>query len=437
MGITPRVVAWSAGRWATPMAIAWFVLSLMQVGCSTESATAVTADQFNRQNAPEGAASRLVVPPEVFGPAAPTIDTRVMAGPDATFIERNESVTTTLPDGTRTSLPIGPELTAAVLPPGRPWPVDGLVGQINGKAIYADEFLKGMSDRLAQAGRNPDRAVGRRDIIGLVSERFEEEVNNRLIISEAESSIPPEAREGLFEWLRTLQEEEIAERGGTRSAATASMQEQFGMTVEQFLERRKNMALAGDLIRRRIAPRAIVSWRDVERAYDRASEEFAPGATIVIGRIVLRTREDAAKIEEAKAQFASGAEFQSVAAGLKIAKDGVWLERTLDAKGIDGLTDLREEMRAAMKDLPVGKPSAPIVLGPATVWLCVLSLNQPPVRSLFEPDVQLRIRAELEGARMTQEQTRYFEALRSRWISDDIDQMRVRIVDIALRRYMQ
>lgn len=67
----------------------------------------------------------------------------------------------------------------------------------------------------------------------------------------------------------------------------------------------------------------------------------------------------------------------------------------------------------------------------------MLSLNQPPVRSLFEPDVQLRIRAELEGARMTQEQTRYFEALRSRWISDDIDQMRVRIVDIALRRYMQ
>jgi len=423
-------------------AVAWAALTLAMSGCSSwapwqAKSVPVTADQFNSRNAPEGLEARVVVPARVFAP--PTVDVveRVDAGPDATFVERDEAITTTMPDGTTTSIRTGPEETAAILPAGRPWPVDGLVGQINGKAIYADEFLKGMSDRLAQAGKNQDRAVGRRTIVSLVSERFEEEVNNRLIISEAESSIPPEAREGLFQWLRTLQEEEIAERGGTRSAATASLQDQFGMTVEQFLERRKNMALAGDLIRRRIAPRAIVSWRDIERAYERAIDEYAPGAKIVIGRILLRTGEDAAKIEDAKAQFAAGVDFRTVAASLNILNDGVWLEKTLGPEGMDGLTDVREEMRVALKELPVGAPSEALVLGPATVWVAVLSREQPPARSLYDSDVQLRLRAELERQRMMYEQNRYFAALRSRWISDDIDEMRVRLIDIALRRYMQ
>jgi len=398
----------------------------------------VKAEQFNRRNAPADLAPRLVVPADEFGPPSPVVQQTVVPGPKVDFVETKErTTTTTLPGGARVVLPLAPEEMSAMLPAGQAWPVDGLVGQINGKAIYADEFLKGMSERLAQAGRNRDRAVARREIIQLVSERFEEEVNNRLIISEAESSIPPEAREGLFDWLRTLQEQEIAERGGTRSGATASLQDQFGLTVEQFLERRKNMALAGDLIRRRIAPRAIVSWRDIERAYDRARDEYAPGATIVIGRIMLLTRDDAARIEEVKSQLAAGGDFKVIAKSVGSPNEGVWLERKLDERGIDGLTDLRAEMRAALKDLPVGQPSAPLVLGPATVWVVVLSRQQPPARSLFEPDVQLRLRAELERSRMSYEQGRYFEALRSRWISDDIDDMRLRLIDVALRRYLQ
>lgn len=425
-------------------AIAACVCVSFAAGCSviapwTSSSTSVTADQFNVLNAPAEITPRVAVPIQIAEPPKEVVDrTVVAAGPEEEIVaSRAETTPTVMPDGSRTVLPLGPEEMAAERPAGQPWPVDGLVGQINGKAIYADEFLSGMSARLAQIGALPDRLAARREIIQMVGMRFEQEVNNRLIISEAESSIPPEAREGLFEFLRTLQEKETAERGGTRSATEASIQEQFGMSVEQFIERRKNEALAGDLIRRRIEPRAIVSWRDIERAYDRAKDEFAPGATIVIGRITLRTQGNEAKIEEVKAQFAAGADFRTVAKALDMPNDGVWFERTLDEKGIEGMEDVRVEHREALKNLAVGQVSEPFTIGPATLWVVILSREQPEVKSLFDPSVQIRLRNELQNHRMMQEQDRYFQALRSRWISDDIDEMRLRLIDIALRRYMQ
>ena len=42
----------------------------------------------------------------------------------------------------------------------------------------------------------------------LIEEAFEQFVNNELVISEAESAIPDEAKEGLLAWMRELQEKE-------------------------------------------------------------------------------------------------------------------------------------------------------------------------------------------------------------------------------------
>jgi len=404
----------------------------------TSSSVPVTADQFNRASAPEELVSRTRVPPAIYEPPTVVVEETAEVEPSGEgIIETRAAATTTMPAGEKVTIPMGPEDAVAILPQGRPWPVDALVGQINGKAIYADDFLKGMADRLIQLGRATDRVAARRELIRQVSERFDQEVNNRLIISEAESSIPPEAREGLFQWLRQLQEQEIASRGGTRSAASASLQDQFDMSVEQFLERRKNEALANDLLRKRIEPRAIVTWRDIERAYEKARDQYNPGATITLGRIALLTADDGAKIDEVKAQFASGATFTEVAQRLGLANDGEWIKQQLGEKGIDGLTDLRVEVRNALKGLSVGEVSEAFTLGSTTVWVSVLGTDQPEARSLFDPDVQLRLRAELQNQRRFQEQSKYFEALRSRWISDDIDQMRIRLVDIALQRYME
>jgi hypothetical protein len=49
--------------------------------------------------------------------------------------------------------------------------------------------------------------------------------------------------------------------------------------------------------------------------------------------------------------------------------------------------------------------------------------------------VQLALEDELRGRRRLIERSRYIGTLRSRWVTDDIDAMERRLVDIALQRY--
>ncbi|MBX3355202.1 MAG: peptidylprolyl isomerase [Phycisphaeraceae bacterium] len=430
--VTPMVV-WLVGLFA-------IVHAIVAGGCGTNgfipgSLPTLSPEQFNVREAPEDRTPRISVPEAVFTQPEVVDESREIEGPATDIVESRELARTTLPDGQPAAIPLGPEKIASELPPGRPWPVDGLVGQINGKAIYADDFLEPMADRLARVGANTDRAQARREIVAMVTERFEQEVNNRLIISEAESRIPPEAREGLFQWLRTLQEQEVAERGGTRSAAEASLQDQFGMSVEQFMERRKNEALAADLINRRLRPRAIVSWRDIERAYERNFDKYNPGPTLRVGRIIVPTQGNTNRIAEIQSQLAAGADFTTIARELRMRDDGFWFERQLGEGGIEGMTDLLPEVRKALAELSPGQTSPPLVLGPATMWISLLGREQAPSRSLFDPEVQISIRNELEQTRLWQEQERYFDSLRNRWITESIDDMRMRLIEIALRRY--
>ncbi len=322
--------------------------------------------------------------------------------------------------------------------PAREWVIDGLVGQVNGRPIFADAFLDQISDRLRQASREMSRPEARQLIILLVSERFEQWVNNELVIAEAESLLTPEQQQGLFAFLRDIQEGEVLRRGGTRSSAEASLLDDFGYNIEEYMARTRNEILAADLLRRRIAPRAIVTWRDMEREFDRRSALYAPGSTIEVGRMALVTRRDGERIQRASAAFAQGRGFLEVAAELEVVGGGRWREFVLGEEGIDALAEvLVEEVVDQLRELPLGAPTQPIVQGNSTVWYSVLAIERPPARSIFDRDVQLELRAELQSLRNAEEQNRFISNLRRRWVAENIDEMRVRLVDIALRRYLR
>lgn len=318
----------------------------------------------------------------------------------------------------------------------REWLVDGLVGQINGRPIFADAFLDPIADRLRQAPNEMDRAESRRVIMMLVSERFEQWVNNELIIAEAESLLTPEQKQGLFAFLRDFQEGEVLRRGGTRSAAEESLFEEFGDNIEEYMARTRNEVLASDLLRRRVDPRAIVTWRDMEREFERRSELYAPGASVVIGRIALLTTRDAEKIGRVTSAFESGREFSEVAVEMEIAEEGRWRDFTLGEEGMAALSEvLVDEVVEQLRDLPIGKATTPIVQGSSTVWFAVLSIERPEARSIFERDVQIELRAELQALRSAEERSRYITNLRRRWIAENIEEMEARLIEIALRRY--
>ena len=148
--------------------------------------------------------------------------------------ETIERVETVAPDGAVTSTIDGPIEFDESIRVGVRWPIDGLVGQINGRPVFVAEFFIPIEDRLAQLGRDQDPMTARRAIIQIVRERFIAYVNSELIIAEAESELTPEMQQGIFGWLGMMEQQVTAQRGGTRFEAEESIMAETGLTMEEF-----------------------------------------------------------------------------------------------------------------------------------------------------------------------------------------------------------
>ena len=322
-------------------------------------------------------------------------------------------------------------------PVGDRYTIDGLVGQINGRPIYADEFLIPIADRIMRIASDPNipRPTAIAEVEKLVALRFNDVVDSELIVAEAESSLSPEMQQGIFGWLQSIQEQTIAERGGTRATAEASIGEEFQISLDEFLEERRTVALAMNLLRKRIEPRAIVSWRDVEQEYRRRWSEYNPPALMRIGRIRFSKTRQAEQIEEAKAIFAKGGSFKDAVAKFDIADDGFWLEVERPQNGIQG-TKLAPAIKDRLEDLQEGMPSVPLEQTAFMSWFTVMSVERPDGRSIYTTSVQIQLESYLRNIRERQERARYIASLRSRWINDDISKMQVRLVKIAKDRYL-
>jgi hypothetical protein len=367
-----------------------------------------------------------IVEEEIVESVGTVAGTREYVGKREEVISRNAGGTQTVDSASQSF--------AARLEPGQSWPVEGLVGQVNGRPIFAQAFLEPIEDRLIAASSLRDRVEGRRVFVDLVRLSFKDTVDSELIVAEAESKLTPEQQQGLFAWLRSFQEETIAERGGSRAAAEASLEAEESQTLEEFIQQKRDVALARRLMNERIEPRTIVSWRDIEQEYERRSAEFNPPPVLKLGRIRLDPRTDAEKIAKVRAMAESGSSFSAIAAELKLPNGALWQTFDYPADGIAGMP-FTDAMKERLTGLKVDVPSAPLEQRELIVWLGIIALDRPPSRSLYDREVQLQLRAELEGRRRAIERERYLDTLRSRWVTDDIGEMERRLVEIALERY--
>jgi hypothetical protein len=409
------------------------VVVLVACGSSTRpDAQAITLSDFARP--PEALKTDVVgIEPVVVETPEVVTDEVEMSSGDRTFVETRREVISQNTDG-RTEIDATRSTFERKLDPGQSWPVEGLVGQVNGRPVFANAFLEPIADRLLSAAALRDRVEGRRVFVELVRLSFKDLVDNELIVADAESKLSPEQQQGLFAWLRSFQEETIAERGGSRAAAEASLEAEESQTLEQFVQQKRDIALVRRLMNERIEPRTIVSWRDIVQEYERRRAEFNPPPVLKLGRIRLNPRTDADAIAKVKAMAAEGKKFSEIAAELKLPDGGLWQTFDYPPDGIAGMpfTDATKER---LTGLGIDVPSAPLEQRELVVWLGILALDRPPSRSLFDRDVQLQLRAELEGRRRAIERQRYLDSLRSRWVTDEIGEMERRLVEIALERY--
>ncbi|MBU6210402.1 MAG: hypothetical protein KGR22_10880, partial [Planctomycetes bacterium] len=271
-----------------------------------------------------------------------------------------------------------------------------------------------------------------KEISRIVAERFDQLINNELVIAEAEAGLTPEMQQGLFAFLKDMREKTVAELGGSNASATNALMEELGIGLDEFMSRRRDEILAGELLRGRVDKRIIVSWRDVEREYAKNAERFAAQSRTIVGRIALRAT-DAEKLAKAREAFAAGKPFAEVARELSVKDDGAW--RDFPVADI-AATDLNDELKTLLKDLPVGSASKEVTKGDSVTWYAIMARDSRPAASIYDPGVQLMLRAEIAGRRRMVEQSRYLKGLRDRWVAADIDQMRVRLQSIAVQRYV-
>ena len=410
----------------------------MSTDRTPKDAVEVDSVAFSKGNIPEHVNPVIVQIPDadLEPPKVETDDTTVVVANGNKITTQTTEVVSTAPDGATMTQKV-PENIVAQLPINQKWPVDSLVGQINGKPLYASEFLRSREDRIINIAAKTERNAARLEIIQVISEAFDQTVNNSLIISEAEAMIPAEGQEGVLAWLKDLQEKEIANRGGSRADAQRSIEEEFpGTTIEEFMNRQKNQALAGDLLNRRIRPRTIVSWRDVERLYDVNSAAYNPLPTIRIGRIAV-LKSNQAQVDQIKASFAQGKSFSQVSKELNLENDGLWREIKIPQGGIDAIPDIVDEMKSRIKGLAINKIDGPIETKTQVTWMTLLSEQQVRARSIFDPQLQLQLRRQIEGQRYSIEQQHYFQSLRTRWVASDLESMKARLISITLNRYFR
>ena len=127
------------------------------------------------------------IPAEVFAPAVEIESSVETLSDGVSVVSEREVVEVATPQGTVVpTVAQSRRVLVEPLPVGRNWPVESLVGQINGRPIFAGEFLAPIEDRLLRIAASPDRAEARRGIVELVRASFEEFIDSELVISEAE-----------------------------------------------------------------------------------------------------------------------------------------------------------------------------------------------------------------------------------------------------------
>lgn len=377
-------------------------------------------------------------------PDAAQRDQRAMAGMESLSTE--ESAQPVWPEqagsiGAREGVAAPQEERLAEL--GAAWPdqrvreriiIDSMVGQVNGRPIFADSFFEPIEDRLMAISQRTTRREFIAHSTEIVREHLREILLNELFLAEAESQLTSEQQQGLFAFMRAMREEEIARGGGARSAADQRLREREGVTVEEYIEASRDIMLLRELQRKKIQPRVIVSWRDIEREYQRLYKEYNKPATAKISRVRLSTEREAELIEEVQQRIAAGEPFSEIARSLGNEDGGAWQEFTMGESGLAGIP-LSENLLKHVVNLEVGETSEPFEVGRSTWWLHLAEIDQPRGRSLYDSDVQRELSNYLHNRRFNEEMNKYIHRLMEHGIHDQFNEMHERLVMIAVQRY--
>ncbi|MEE8154157.1 MAG: hypothetical protein V3T53_04250 [Phycisphaerales bacterium] len=362
------------------------------------------------------------------------VPARSLADQDAADLENGPGTSGESPTDLDTFSQLEQRTVFALTQPGDRVIVDSLVGEVNGRPIFADEFLALVEDRLIQVAKQTTGVQRVEAFDAIVRRNLREWVKNDLILADAESALNEQEQRGLFAFMQSLKERVIREEGrGARYEAEQKLRGEVGAgDIEEFLGRQRDFILFDQLRRQKIAPRIVVSQRDIEHEYQRRYQEFNPPPRVTLAKLNLLTQSQADLIDQVSQRLTSGEAFPAIAEDMGVPNGGVW--DTFDM-GPGGITDIEvtDAVKAQLEGLGQGQTTEPFVQGTSTIWLHIQKVERRPGRSLF--DVQRQLADEIQKRRNNEEWERYIGSLFEKGIYDELEDMADRLLEIALQRY--
>ena len=314
--------------------------------------------------------------------------------------------------------------------------VDSLIGQVNGRPVFADEILTPIMDQLNADYQRMPWEQFRVYVVQMVSRQLREVIYNELFLSEARAGLSEQQEGGFLAWMNDMRGELIMQRGGISSEANRQMLEQEGKTIDEYLKLQEEQQLIRVLMNERVQPNVLVSWKDVERAWESRKSQYNQASTVTLGRIRLKTEGNEDTIKLLQQELEAGEPFEVVARQAGMADDGVWETFKLGADGkIDGI-EVADFYKEHLAGLGPGQTSQPFVRGSRTIWISVIEVKEGVTRSLYEPSIQRALYQEVYSRRLSTAQEEFVDGILSDGIYDDLQEMQDKVVDIVMSRFL-
>lgn len=315
--------------------------------------------------------------------------------------------------------------------------VDSVVGQINGRPVYASEFFAPMDARLrSEAARLPPARwveQTRQIVLNALRERMREE----LLLAEFQASLTREQRQGLLAFVGNLRQRLVAENLGSESLASSRLEEAEGLTLDQKIQQQRDTEIIRAQLTRAVGDRLYVSWREIELEYERNYDQYNP-APIARLRMIQVPAANTERVDAVREALASGTPFAEVASSssdFRASEGGLWTI-AVERGGYEATRIFApDELNRVAVGLSPGQVSEPFAWANSTVWLHLEAIEQPPTRSLY--DAQIEIHNRLRFQRWQEEEGEYYVRLFGRASVTDLDEMFSRLMEIAVQRYLQ
>lgn len=358
---------------------------------------------------------------------------------------------------------------------GIPLTIEALVGQVNGRPVYANTVLGPVADQLSAAAKKLSRTEFADEIRrSLYSEqeqmgtiirggRMYELVKNDLLLSEAESGMSEQESFGLLAVVGQLREDLASSQGGSQTQLRQAIEQQVGVSVDEFLDFQRDQILTEALYRQKAWPKVNVTWRDIQREFeqislgdpvlDEAEDVERTNAVIAglrerppipLGRIeeargtvtlgMIRFQRDDPLVEKTQRGFDEGLSFQEVATSVGIPNGGVWDTFRMGVGGIEDI-EVGPAIKRSLWGVTEGEYVDPIEMGTSIIWIAVLEIQMPI--SLYNRRVQIALYSVLRNIQYKREENRYAESLWGDGTLDEVKAMAERVTNIAVQRYQQ